>query len=67
MSFFADDGLMLAHNIEEAKVNLGSLNKISYECALVQLNRRKSNNNIFNMKEQPEDIEGIAITSMRPV
>ena len=59
--FFADDGLLMAHTIEEAQRNLQILLEISREFEL-EINKEKSKILIYNMKEQPEQIDGIKIT-----
>ena len=59
--FFADDGLILAHSIEEAKNNIRILVDISKKCGL-DINKEKSNIIICNMKEQPDSIEDIKVT-----
>ena len=59
--FFADDGLILAHSIEEAKNNIRILIDISKKCGL-DINKEKSNIIICNMKEQPDSIEDIKVT-----
>ena len=59
--FFADDGLVIATNIEEAKGNINILVKICKECGL-EINKEKSNILIFNMVDKPEEIEGIKVT-----
>ena len=58
--FFADDGLLLAHSIEEAKENLEIVTNVSREFGL-EINREKSNIIIFRMKDQPENIASIDV------
>ena len=58
--YFADDGLLLANSIEDAKNNLKIVIQVSREFGL-EINKEKSNVMIFNMKEQPEQIEGIKV------
>lgn len=55
--FFADDGLILAHSVEDAVHNINILRNISYECGL-EINAEKSSIIIHNMKNQPNEIEG---------
>ena len=56
--YFADDGLLLASSIEDAKDNLKIVLQISKEFGL-EINKEKSIIMIFNMKEQPEQIDRI--------
>ena len=58
--FFADDGLLLSHNIEEATRNIKLLTEISRECGLA-INKSKSSIIIYNMRNQPEQIEDIQV------
>ena len=58
--YFADDGLILANSVSDAKKNLEILTDISRECGL-EINRDKSNTIIFGMKNKPEDINGIKV------
>ena len=58
--YFADDGLLLANSVEDAKNNLKIIIQVSREFGL-EINKEKSNVMIFNMKEQPEQIEGIKV------
>ena len=58
--YFADDGLLLANSIENAKDTLKIVIQISREFGL-KMNKEKSNIMIFNMKEHPEQIEGIKV------
>ena len=58
--YFADDGLLLANSVEDAKNNLKIVIQVSREFGL-EINKEKSNVMIFNMKEQPEQIEGIKV------
>ena len=60
--FFADDGLQLSQSLEQAAENLRFLTQISRECGL-ELNKDKSSVIIFNMYEQPEQVEGIEVVS----
>ena len=60
--FFADDSLLLANSIEEAQENLKTLIAISNECGL-DINKKKSNIIIYNMKEAPNNIENIQVTN----
>ena len=46
--------------IEDAKNNLKIVIQVSREFGL-EINKEKSNVMIFNMKEQPEQIEGIKV------
>ena len=60
--FFADDSLLLTNSIEEGTENLKTLIAVSKECGL-EINKRKSNIIIFNMKEAPSSIESIDVKS----
>ena len=60
--YFADDGLLLANSIEEAAVNLKIVIQISRHFGL-EINKAKSNIMIFNMKEQPDNIEDIEVVN----
>ena len=59
--FFADDGLLIAHSIEETIKAIKALVHISGDNGLL-LNKNKSNILAYNVKDPPEDIEGIKIT-----
>ena len=59
--FFADDGLIMATSIEEAKENIKALIEVCGDCGL-EINKDKSNIIIFNMKDKPAEIEGIKVT-----
>ena len=61
--FFADDSLLLTNSIEEGTENLKTLIAVSKECGL-EINKRKSNIIIFNMKEAPSSIESIDVKSI---
>ena len=60
--FFADDGLILTENLQAAVDTIGMLIQISKECGL-DLNKEKSNIIMYNLKEQPMEIEGIQVVS----
>ena len=60
--FFADDALVLTENIEDAKFNVKLLVETGRKCGL-EINKDKSNIMIFNMKDRPEQIEGIKVVS----
>ena len=53
--YFADDGLLLADNIEDAVNNLKIVMQISKEFGL-EINKEKSNVIMFNMEQQPETL-----------
>ena len=59
--FFADDGLLLSSNIEDARLQIATLTTEGRKYGL-EINKDKSQCLIFNMKEQPEEIEGIEVT-----
>ncbi|XP_064113124.1 uncharacterized protein LOC135219893 [Macrobrachium nipponense] len=52
--FFADDGLVLASNIEDVRINIKILIDIGNKCGL-EINKEKSSIIIFNMKDKPEE------------
>ena len=58
--FFADDGLLLANNIEDATNNLKMVMQISSEFGL-EINKEKSNIIIFNIEQQPDTIKDIKV------
>ena len=60
--YFADDGLLLANNIEDATNNLNMVMQISREFGL-EINKEKSNIIIFNIEQQPDTIENIKIVN----
>ena len=60
--YFADDGLLLANSIEEAAVNLKIVIQVSRHFGL-EINTTKSNIMIFNMKEQPDNVEDIEVVN----
>ena len=60
--YFADDGLLLANSIEEAAVNLKIVMQVSRHFGL-EINTTKSNIMIFNMKEQPDNVEDIEVVN----
>ena len=62
MLFSADDGLMLSPSIRQAKVNIKRLIPICKKYGL-ELNIPKSYNIIFNMKDQPDQIENIKVVN----
>ena len=56
--FFADDGLVINENVEEASHSIKSLQRIAKDYGL-EINKEKSSILIFNNKNQPNEIEGI--------
>ena len=60
--FFADDGLLLAHSLDEARRYIKTLVDTAKACGL-DINMQKSNILIFNKKEHPESIEDIGVTT----
>lgn len=57
--FFIDDALVLADNLEEITVRTGR--ETGKRCGL-DMNKDKSTNTlIYNMKDKPEELEGIKI------
>ena len=60
--YFADDGLLLAGNIKDATNNLKMVMQISREFGL-EINKEKSNIIIFNMEQQPDEIEDIKVVN----
>ena len=59
--FFADDGLLMSETIKAAENIIRMVTDISKECGL-ELNKNKSSIIIFNIKDQPQEIEGISVT-----
>ena len=59
--FFADDGLLLSSNIEDARLQIATLTTEGRKYGL-EINKDKSQCLIFNMKEKPVEIEGIEVT-----
>ena len=60
--FFADDGLILANSIEDARRNVEILTRISRKYGL-EINKDKSNSIIFGMKNKPIEISGIKVVN----
>lgn len=60
--FFVDTVLQLPQTIEQAKENFKCLVEISRSCGL-ESNKNKSNIMKYNMQDQPQQIEGINVTS----
>ncbi|XP_068227857.1 uncharacterized protein [Palaemon carinicauda] len=60
--FFADDVLVLAESIEDAELNIRNLIDIGKQYGL-DINRDKSSVLFYNMKEKPDNIEGIRVVS----
>ena len=58
--FYADDGLLLAQNVSEAKQIIDELIGVGEECGL-SINKGKSRILIFNMKGRPKSIRGIDV------
>lgn len=58
--FYADDGLVMAQSLEDAKANLEIIVDVSRSCGL-EINKDKSSVTIWNMKEQPTSILGIKV------
>ena len=54
--FFADDGMILMHTLQEAKESIQILSNIAKDCGLI-INKNKRNIIIFNSKNQPEYID----------
>uniref|UniRef100_A0A0N7ZBZ5 Reverse transcriptase domain-containing protein n=1 Tax=Scylla olivacea TaxID=85551 RepID=A0A0N7ZBZ5_SCYOL len=59
--FFADDGMLLVTNEDEAKQNIKLLIEVAEDCGL-HLNKEKSNILIFNSNSTTENIEEIKVT-----
>ena len=59
--FFADDGLLLATSYRETQILINVLTEVSKKCGL-DINKDKSAVIVFNCKEQPKEVEGIATT-----
>lgn len=60
--FFADDGLLLTNSYEDAQHNIDLLIRSSKECGL-DINKDKCKIIIFNMKNKPEKIREINVTT----
>ena len=58
--FFADDGLLLNHSVEETKRSVKTLMSVSKECGL-DINKKKCHIIIYNMQEQPDSIEEVEV------
>ena len=58
--FFADDGLLIARNISEAKEQIEYLIKIARKYGL-EISRDKSRSLIYNMIDKPIEIAGIEV------
>ncbi len=58
--FYADDGMLLANNIENAKAVIKELEEVGKEMGL-EMNKEKSSITVFHMKEKPESIENIKV------
>ena len=58
--FYADDGILLAQNIKEAKSLIKALEEAADDIGL-KINRGKCNVLVFNMKDKPKEIENIAV------
>ena len=57
---YADDGLLLANNHQDAEESIQKLTEIARTNGL-EMNKEKSIILIHNLKEQPESIEGIKV------
>ena len=60
--FFADDGLLLNHSIQEAEMSIEALTEIGKKYGL-EINKGKSHVIIFNLDNYPESIRGIDTTT----
>ena len=60
--FFADDGLIISKNEEEARKDIEEIQKVAKEFGL-EINKNKSNIMIFNTKNKVEEIGGIKVVS----
>lgn len=58
--FYADDGLILARSLDDARRNIDVLTLVAEECGLT-INRRKSKIIVFNCKEKYENIENMEV------
>ena len=58
--FYADDGILLAQNIKEAKSLMKALEEAADDIGL-KINRGRCNVLVFNMKDKPKEIENIAV------
>ena len=60
--FFADDGLIISKNEEEAKKDIEAIQAIAIKYGL-EINKSKSNIMIFNTKNRIEEIGGIKVVN----
>ena len=60
--FFADDGLLLARNLLNAEREIQLIIRVAANCGM-RLNKEKSKILIFNMIEQPNDIQEIKVVT----
>ena len=56
--FFADDGLIINEDVEQASHSIRTLQKVARNYGL-EINKQKSNILTFNIKDEPDEIEGI--------
>ena len=62
--YFADDGLILSTTLEDTRRNIQLVIEISEKYGL-ELNKEKSNIIMYNVKNQPEELENIQVRSRR--
>ena len=60
--FFADDGLIISKNEEEAKKDIEEIQKIAMNYGL-EINKSKSNIMIFNTNHRDEELAGIKVVN----
>lgn len=58
--FFADDGLLLARSVEEAKRIIGSLKVIAAKYGL-EMNLGKSKCMLYNVRDEIQEVEGLEV------
>ena len=60
--FFADDGLLLAEGVEEAKKSVRVLKEVAARYRL-EMNERRSSSLLYNIRERVGDIEGVGVVN----
>jgi hypothetical protein len=60
--FFADDGLLVAHSVDDMVKMMSTLTEAATEVGL-KINKEKSNALVYNMKEKPIEINGVKVVS----
>ena len=60
--FFADDGILISDNVNDARQQILILNEVIGKYGLM-INKKKSKCMIYNMKDKPEEIEEIEVVN----